>query len=339
MIATFGEILLRLTPPDNGMIQQMGSYDANFGGSEANVSISLANYNMPTKFVSALPDNELGKAAIFELSKYKVDTEFVRIQGKKMGLYFVEKGSSIRGSKVIYDREHSSFAELQPSDLDWNRVFEGVDRFHWSGIAPAVSQNCATVTLEAVRQAASMGIEISTDLNFRSSLWGYGKSADEVMPELLQHTTLMLGDPRSMEIMTGIKNPFEGDIKKQLDQLPAYYDTVFTKFPNLKWIATSLRTIVNDTHHRWMGVIYDGSTLHQSVEYDLYPLVDRVGGGDAFMAGLIYGRAKYNDPQQTINFATAASGIKHTISGDFNLVSVDDINDLLKRGGAGNISR
>ncbi|MEP2025917.1 MAG: sugar kinase [Reichenbachiella sp.] len=339
MIATFGEILLRLTPPDNGMIQQMGSYDANFGGSEANVAISLANFKIPTRFISALPDNDLGKAAIFELSKYKVDTNHVKIKGQKMGLYFVEKGSSIRGSKVIYDRENSSFARMQSSDLDWDKVFEGVERFHWSGIAPAVSQNCAAVTLEAVRQAAKAGIEISTDLNFRSSLWGYGKQAGEIMPQLLEHTSLMLGDPKSLEIMTGIKNPFEGDIKQQLDELPAYYDTVFAKFPNLKWIATSLRTIVNDTHHRWMGVIYDGNTLYQSVEYDLYPLVDRVGGGDAFMAGLIYGRAIYNDPQKTIDFATAASGIKHTISGDFNLVSVDDINALLARGGAGNISR
>ncbi|MCV9386854.1 sugar kinase [Reichenbachiella ulvae] len=339
MIATLGEILLRLTPPDNGMIQQMGSYDANFGGSEANVAISLANYKIPTRFISALPDNELGKAAIFELSKYKVDTRHVNIKGNKMGIYFVEKGSSIRGSKVIYDREHSAFARMTLEDIDWDHVFDGINWFHWSGIAPAVSQNCADVTLQAVQRAAAADIPISADLNYRASLWTYGKPSSEVMPELLDHTTLMLGDPKSLEIMTGIKNPFSGDIKEQLDDLPAYYDTVFARFPKLKYIATSLRTIVNDTHHRWMGVIYDGQKLYCSTEYDLYPLVDRVGGGDAFMAGLIYGCVQYDDPQKTIDFATAASGIKHTISGDFNLVSVQDVNDLLARGGAGNISR
>lgn len=339
MIATLGEILLRLTPPDNGMIQQMGSYDANFGGSEANVAISLANFKIPSRFISALPENDLGKAAEFELSKYKVDTNHIIIKGNKMGLYFVEQGSSIRRSKVIYDREHSSFAKLGIEDLSWESVFNDVDWFHWSGITPAVAGNCANVCSESIRRAAEAGISISTDLNYRSTLWGYGKNPKDVMPELLKETSLMLGDPKSLEIMAGIPNPFKGDIKQEMDGLPGYYNTVFDKFPKLKYIATSLRTIVNDTHHKWMGVIYDGKQLYTSVEYDLYPLVDRVGGGDAFMAGLIYGGMKFNDPQKTIDFATAASGIKHTISGDFNLVSVEEINSLLERGGAGNISR
>ncbi|WP_258103232.1 sugar kinase [Marinoscillum sp. MHG1-6] len=338
MIATLGEILLRLTPQDNGMIQQMGTYHANFGGSEANVAISLANFKVPTRFISALPDNDLGKAASFELSKYKVDTHHIPMNGNKMGLYFVQQGSSIRKSKVIYDRENSSFAKLKPTGLDWNRVFVGVDWFHWSGITPALSDNCAKVCLEAVKRASDAGITISTDLNYRSTLWKYGKTPYDIMPELLERTTLMLGDPRSLETMTGIPNPFKGDIKEQLDKLPDYYDLVFKKFPNLKYISTSLRTIINDTHHKWMGVIYDGTKLYQSKEYDLYPLIDRVGGGDAFMAGLIYGVVKYDDPQRTIDFATAASGIKHTISGDFNLVSVDDVQDLLESG-VGNISR
>jgi len=339
MIATLGEILLRLTPPDNGMIQQMGSYDANFGGSEANVAISLANFKIPTRFISALPDNELGKAAIFELSKYKVDTNHVNISGNKMGLYFVEQGSSIRRSKVIYDRENSAFAKMKATDVDWGHIFEEVDWFHWSGITPAVSENCSNVCSLALAKAAEAGITISTDLNHRASLWKYGKTPDQVMPYLLQHTSLMLGDPTSLELMTGIPNPFTGDIKEQLDDLPAYYNTVFEKFPKLKYIATSLRTIINDTHHKWMGVIYDGTKLYTSKEYDLYPIVDRVGGGDAFMAALIYGIVKFDDPQKTIDFATAGSGIKHTISGDFNLVSVSEILDLLERGGAGNISR
>jgi 2-dehydro-3-deoxygluconokinase len=339
MIASLGEILRRFTPPDHGMIQQMGSYDVNFGGSEANVAISLANFKIPTRFISALPDNDLGKAAMFELSKFRVDTNHVIVKGNKMGLYFVEQGSSIRRSKVIYDREHSAFAKLTKSDLDWDHVFDGVDWFHWSGISPAVSSNCAEVCLEAVKKAVELGIPISTDMNFRSSLWGYGKNPKDIMPELLQHTSLLLGDPKSLEIMAGIKNPFRGDIKEQLDQLPDYYDMVFTQFPKLKYISTSLRTIINDTHHKWMGVIYDGKKLYISTEYDLYPLVDRVGGGDAFMAGLVYGSVKFDDPQKTIDFATAASGIKHTISGDFNLVSVNEIMELLETGGRGNISR
>jgi 2-dehydro-3-deoxygluconokinase len=341
-VVTFGEIMLRLATPEFLRFSQATEYEATYGGGEANVAVSLANYGIDAAFVSALPNNDIGDAAMASLRKHNVITDFIQRSGDRVGIYFLESGAVSRGSKVIYDRANSSFAKMKKGSIDWNKVFEGVNWFHWTGITPAVSEGAAEVCLEACEAAAKKGITISTDLNFRNKLWKWGKTAGQVMTDLVKHCDIILGNEEDAEMVFGIKpegvNVTSGHVEG------AAYESVgkqlMAKFPKAKKAIITLRGSISASHNTWSGVLWNGKKLFEAPTYQITHIVDRVGGGDSFMGGLIYGLIKFpDDDQRALNFAVAASCLKHTIKGDFNLVTVDEVEKLMKGDGSGRVSR
>lgn len=341
-VITFGEIMLRLATPQNLRFSQAGSFDATFGGGEANVAVSLANYGIQVEFISRIPQNDIGEACIITLKKYGVGTNYVLRGGERLGIYFLEKGSVNRGSKVIYDRAHSAVNELKKSMIDWDKIFSDASWFHWTGITPAISQNTADVCLEAITKANEKGITISCDLNFRKNLWKYGKSAQEVMPEFVKYCDIVLGNEEDAEMTLGIK-PEGVDIKSGKLNRESYLSVskkIMKQFPGVKKVITTLRGSISADHNTWSGVLYNGKDFFEAPTYDITHIVDRVGGGDAFMGGLIYGFLTYkNDDQKVLNFAVAASCLKHTIYGDFNLVTVEEVEKLMSGDASGRVSR
>ena len=341
-VITFGEIMLRLATPQNLRFSQAGSFDATFGGGEANVAVSLANYGIQVEFISRIPQNDIGEACIITLKKYGVGTNYVLRGGERLGIYFLEKGSVNRGSKVIYDRAHSAVNELKKSMIDWDKIFSDASWFHWTGITPAISQNTADVCLEAITKANEKGITISCDLNFRKNLWKYGKSAQEVMPEFIKYCAIVLGNEEDAEMTLGIK-PEGVDIKSGKLNRESYLSVskkIMKQFPGVKKVITTLRGSISADHNTWSGVLYNGKDFFEAPTYDITHIVDRVGGGDAFMGGLIYGFLTYkNDDQKALNFAVAASCLKHTIYGDFNLVTVEEVEKLMSGDASGRVSR
>ncbi|MFP4060466.1 MAG: PfkB family carbohydrate kinase [Bacteroidales bacterium] len=341
-VVTFGEIMLRLSTPGYERFIQATSFDVNYGGGEANVAVSLANYGIPVDFVTRLPENDIGKACESMLKKYNVGTGKIIYGGERLGIYFLETGAVARGSKVVYDRAYSSIASIEPGMIDWDKVFEGVTWFHWTGITPAISEGTAKVCLEAIKAANVKGITVSTDLNFRKNLWKYGKKASEVMPELVEGCDVILGNEEDAEKVFGIK-PEGVDVTKGHVEAAAYESVckqLMDRFPRAKKVIVTLRGSLSASHNTWSGVLWNGKKLYQAPEYNITHIVDRVGGGDSFMGGLIYGLLTYkDDDQKALNFAVAASCLKHTIQGDFNLVTVKEVETLMGGDASGRVSR
>lgn len=341
-VVTFGEIMLRLSTPGYERFVQSTQFDINYGGGEANVAVSLANYGIPVDFVSRLPKNDIGQACAMSLRKFGVGIENLVWGGERLGIYFLETGAVARASKVIYDRAYSSIATIQPGMINWDKVFEGVTWFHWTGITPAIAEGTAKVCLEAIKAANVRGITVSTDLNFRKNLWKYGKKASEVMPELVEGCDVILGNEEDAEMVFGIK-PQGVDVTKGHVDAAAYQsvcEQLMHRFPRAKKVIVTLRGSVNANHNTWSGVLWDGKQLFKAPDYDITHIVDRVGGGDSFMGGLIYGLLTYTgDDQKALNFAVAASCLKHTIPGDFNLVTVDEVEKLMGGDASGRVSR
>lgn len=343
-VVTFGEIMLRLATPGYLRFTQAGEFTATFGGGEANVAVSLSNYGVPTDFVTRLPENDIAKACVMDLRKYGVGTSNIIYGGDRVGIYFLETGAVARASKVVYDRAHSAISEIKPGMVDWEKVFEGAQWFHWTGITPALSQGAADACLEAIQVANKMGITVSCDLNYRKNLWKYGKKASEVMPALVEGCDVILGNEEDAEKVFGIK-PEGFDVTATAGEVNAQeFESVCTqmmkRFPRAKKVIITLRGSINANHNTWGGVLYDGSKLFASRRYDITHIVDRVGGGDSFMGGLIYGLITYTgDDQKALEFAVAASCLKHTIYGDFNMVSVDEVEKLMGGDASGRVSR
>ena len=342
-VVTFGEIMLRLATPGNLRFTQAGEYTATFGGGEANVAVSLANYGLSPEFVTRVPRNDIAESCLRELHKYGVGTSYVVYGGERLGIYFLETGAVARPSKVVYDRTHSAVADIRPGMIDWDSVLSGADWFHWTGITPALSQGAADVCLEAVRAANRLGVTVSTDLNFRKNLWKYGKTAAEVMPALVEGCDIILCNEEDAEQVFGIK-PEGFDAAATGGRVDAAgFESVcrqlMERFPRAKKVIVTLRGSVNANHNTWSGVLWNGGRLLQAPTYDITHIVDRVGGGDSFMGGLIYGLLTFGDDQRALDFATAASCLKHTIYGDFNLVTVSEVEALMKGDGSGRVSR
>ena len=343
-VVTFGEIMLRLATKDYLRFTQSTEYSATFGGGEANVAVSLANYGIDASFVTRLPENDIAKACVMDLRRYGVDTSNIVYGGDRMGIYFLETGAVARGSKVVYDRANSAIAEVKPGMIDWEKVFAGADWFHWTGITPALSQGAADVCAEAIAAARKLGLTVSCDLNYRKKLWKYGKKAGDIMPDLVAGCDIILGNEEDAEKVFGIK-PENFDVTKDGTEMAAskyrsVCEQLYQKFPQAKKIIITLRGSINANHNTWGGVLYDGKTLFESKRYDITHIVDRVGGGDSFMGGLIYGLLTYaGNDQRALEFAVAASALKHTIYGDFNMVTTDEVEKLMDGDASGRVSR
>jgi 2-dehydro-3-deoxygluconokinase len=341
-VVTFGEIMLRLSTPDYQRFSQATSFGATFGGGEANVAVSLANYGLDAEFVSRLPKNDIAQACIMDLHKHDVKTDNMLFGGERLGIYFLETGAVARPSKVIYDRAYSSISQIEPGMVNWEKVFENAQWFHWTGITPALSQGAADAVKEAIAVANKMGVTVSTDLNFRKNLWKYGKKASEVMPELVAGCDVILGNEEDADMVFGIK-PEGVDVTSGHVDAKAFESVctqLMKKFPRAKKVIITLRGSINANHNTWSGVLWDGKQLFKAPDYNITHIVDRVGGGDSFMGGLVYGLISYpGDDQKALNFAVAASCLKHTIHGDFNLVTVAEVENLMKGDGSGRVSR
>ena len=345
-VVTFGEIMLRLSPPGFLRFSQTNSFDIIYGGGESNVAVSLANYGVPVRFVTRIPENDIGQSAKMEMRKRGVETEFMIYGGDRLGIYFLETGAVSRGSKVVYDRAHSAMSEIQTGMIDWDKAFDGVEWFHWTGITPAISQSAADACLEAVKIAHKKGITISTDLNYRAKLWKYcdNSQRENIMTELTSYCDIILGNEEDAEMHFDIK-PEGIDVTTQGHQVkPEVFLSVckqmMKKFPRAKKIIISLRGSISASYNTWAGILYDGKNMYESKQYQITNIVDRVGGGDSFMAGLIYALLNYpNEDQRALDFSVAASCLKHTIKGDVNLVTVQEIEKLMDGDVSGRVNR
>ena len=340
-VVTFGEIMLRLSPPGFQRFAQARSFDVVYGGGEANVAVSLAEFGIPADFVTRLPANDIGEACHAFLRSTGVGTGKIVRGGERLGIYYLEMGAVQRGSKVVYDRANSSLATIASGMIDWQSVFTGATWFHWTGITPAVSAGAAAVCLEAVQVARKMGLTVSCDLNYRKNLWKWGKKAAEVMPELVSFSDIAIGNEEDAEKVFGIKAP---DVnvtagKVEADAYLYVAKELSARFPSLRSISFTLRGSVNASHNTWSGVLWDQGNFYTAPQFDITHIVDRVGGGDAFSAGLIYGLLTYPEKQKALNFAVAASCLKHTIFGDFNMVTVGEVEQLMAGDGSGRVSR
>ena len=340
-IVTFGEIMLRLSTPGHRRFVQADRFDASYGGGEANVAVSLAGFGQPARFVTRLPDNDLGRSALAELRKHNVDTSQIAFGGDRLGIYFLETGAVSRPSKVVYDRSHSSMATIGSGIIDWDRVFDDASWFHWTGITPALSQGAADACREAIESARRHGVTVSCDLNYRARLWKYGKEAGEVMEPLVEGCDVLLGNEEDADKVFGIQA--EGVDVTAGSVHSSGYESVarrlHERFDRVKKVIITLRGSVSASHNTWSGILWNGRTLHTAATYEITHIVDRVGGGDAFMAGLIYGLTVYEDDQSALDFAVAASCLKHTIPGDFNLVTVAEVERLAGGDRSGRVLR
>ncbi len=337
MIICFGEIMLRLSPPNNLRFAQASNLEMNFGGSESNVAVSLAQLEIASKYISRVPDNDLGHAALNGLKQYGVDVSASVFGGQRLGLYFLESGVGRRGSKVIYDRANSGMATLEPGMIDWKILFKNASWFHWSGITPAISQSAADAMEEALIIADAMGVKISCDLNYRANLWKYGKSPAEIMPNLTQHCDVLVGDGDAFKLF--YSHPLS-DVNTALEQqLIAHSSQLTAKFSKLKIVAMTARQGYSASHNTYQGFIFDTQNVYSSKVYDIPDILDRIGGGDAFMAGLIYGLTQNNSSQNIVEFATAAATLKHYVHGDMNLCTVAEVESLMSGNLGGRVKR
>jgi 2-dehydro-3-deoxygluconokinase len=341
-VVTFGEIMMRLSPPGFLRFGQARFFDVVYGGGEANVAVALANFGVPVDYVTRLPANDLGDACVQFLRQYGVGVDKIVRGGERLGIYFLEMGAVQRGSKVVYDRANSAIATIQSGMIDWRQVFADADWFHWTGITPAISAGTAGVCLEAVHTAKEMGLTVSCDLNYRKKLWKWGKTPGEVMPELVGHCDVAIGNEEDADKVFGIRAP-ETDVTTGVVEADKYRyvcEGLAKRFPNLKTIAITLRGSISASHNTWSGVLWANEEFYTAPTYDITHIVDRVGGGDSFMGGLIYGLRTYaGDHQAALNFAVAASCLKHSIFGDFNLVTVAEVEKLMGGDVSGRVSR
>jgi len=339
-IISFGEIMLRLKPLNFERFFQSPLLEATFGGGEANVAVSLSNFGMNVSYVTVLPSNDIGNSCIAELRRFNVDTSFIVHRPGRMGIYFLENGSNQRASKVIYDRTDSSIALAKLGDIDWKKIFDGATWFHITGITPAISASAAELSIESVKVARGQGITVSCDFNYRANLWKYGKSAIEVMSDLVKHVDVGIANEEDCQKSLGIKVDVavnKGELN--IEQYRNLSKKVLDKFPNMKMIAITLRESKSADHNSWSACINDRNNFYLSHKYEIYDIVDRVGGGDAFSGGLIYGLNKYENKEDALNFAVAASCLKHSISGDFNRVSVAEVEKLMGGDASGRVQR
>ena len=339
-VLTFGEIMLRLKAPGVERLFQTPMLEATFGGGEANVAVSLANFGMDAAYCTVLPNNAIGQACVAELRRFGVDTSRVQYGEGRMGVYYLEPGANQLPSKVVYDRADSAIALAGPGDIDWERAFAGVEWFHITGITPAISESAMRLSLESVKAAKALGITVSCDLNYRKNLWKYGKKASEVMGELARYVDVAIANEEDVQKALGIT--VDVDVESgQLDRAKyrALGDKVLAAYPHMKMIAITLRESHSADWNGWAACLNDGESFYESKKYEIRDIVDRVGGGDSFAGGLIYGLNTYSDRQQALEFAVAASCLKHSIIGDFNRVGVDDVVKLAGGDGTGRVQR
>ena len=337
-IVTLGELMLRLTPPGNGRFVQTDVLNLEFGGAEANVAVSLANYGHQACFVSKLPCHEIGQAAVNSLRRYGVDTSFIARGGERVGIYFQETGSAMRPGKVIYDRARSAIAEASPEDFDFDAVFDGADWFHWTGITPALSDKAAELVRLACEAAKRHLVTVSCDLNFRAKLWTSDR-AREVMTPLMEYVDVCIGNEEDAQKCLGFVP--DADVEGGKTEAEGYKG-IFRKMVDrfgFKYAATTLRESFSASHNGWKALIYDGKEFYESKRYEIEPIVDRVGGGDAFSGGLIHGLLTMGSMKEALDFAVAASALKHTIPGDFNLASIQEVESLAAGNASGRIRR
>lgn len=337
---TFGEIMLRLKSPGHERFFQSPMLEATFGGGEANVAVSLANYGQDVGFLSVLPKNAIGDECVKELRRFGVDTSRIVRGGERLGIYYLETGANQRPSKVVYDRAYSSIAMAKPGDIDWDKALEGVEWFHITGITPAISESAMELSLESVKEAKKRGITVSCDLNYRKNLWKYGKKASEVMRELAKYVDVAIANEedvqKSLEITTDV-NVESGELDRS--KYKALGDKVLAAYPDMKMIAITLRESKSADWNGWAACLNDREHFYESKRYEIRDIIDRVGGGDSFAGGLIYGLNSYESRQQALEFAVAASCLKHSIDGDFNRVDVDEVEKLMGGDGTGRVQR
>lgn len=337
---TFGELMLRLSPVDKEVLMQTPNLVATFGGAEANVAVSLANYGGDIRYVTALPENPIADAAIRGLRGLGIDTSFIRRSGERVGVYYTEPGASMRPSKVIYDRAYSSISMVEPRDFDWAAIFDGASWFHTTGITPALSKGAADVTLEAVKAAKDIGLTVSCDLNYRKTLWKWGKEPSEVMSELVGYVDILIANEEDCQKCLGIEldvNVLSGRL--DTSKYEALAARVMERYPNISKLAVSLRESVSADWNNWSVVMATGDGFFVSKKYEIRDIVDRIGGGDAFSAGLIWGLNNLDGSQAAVEFAAAASALKHTIYGDYNRVSLVDVQNLAGGDASGRVQR
>ena len=337
-IVTLGEIMLRLSPEGNRRFVQVDSFDVIWGGGEANVAVSCANYGHNAYFVSKLPKHEIGQAAVNALRRYGVNTDFIARGGDRVGIYYCETGASMRPSKVIYDRAHSAIAEAKPEDFDFAAIMEGADWFHWSGITPAISDAAAELTRLACEAAKRHGVTVSVDLNFRKKLWTTEK-AQQVMRPLMKYVDVCIGNEEDAELCLGFKP--DADVEAGETSAEGYrgiFRAMAEEF-GFKYVVSTLRESFSATHNGWKAMIYNGTDFYESRRYDINPIVDRVGGGDSFSGGLIHGLLTMSTQGEALEFAVAASALKHTVPGDFNLVSIAEVEALAGGNANGRVQR
>lgn len=342
-VVTFGEIMVRLGAPDYLKLIQATQFDVSYAGAEANVAVSLANYDVETDYITCLPNNPIAERCIMELRGHKVGVDHIQRSGKRMGILYLETGSNARPSKVYYDREDSSIAMVKEGSIDWEEILKDATWFHWTGITPALSDNAAKECLKAIQTANGLGVTVSCDINYRGNLWKYGKMAAEVMPEMLEGSDIILGNEEDCEKVFGIK-PQNFDAEKtggDVDQssFKSVCEQMMKRFTRCKKMVVTLRGAINANHNTWGGVLYNGKELLTSRRYDITDIVDRVGGGDSFMGALIYGLQHYDDDQTALEFAVAASCLKHTIKGDFNWATKEEVENLMNVDVSGRVKR
>ncbi|WP_209404877.1 sugar kinase [Pseudozobellia sp. WGM2] len=330
-LITFGEVMMRLSPPGYSKFAQATSLELVYGGGEANVAISCAYLGMKASHVTRFPNNALGKAATQFLRKHWLSTEHVIYGGNMLGKYFLEKGAAHRSSEVIYEREGSAFSLIEPSMIDWQKALKGADWFHWTGITPAISEGAAKCCLEAIKTANKMGVKVSGDINSRDNMWKYGKTMQEVMPELVQNCDVVITSSRGIHEMFGVAAPedkFREASKKLMD-----------KFPKIKKVVGKTRKSISASHQQIQGKMWNGEEYIKTEILNITPVIDRVGTGDAFASGLIYGLLHYDNDLQALNFASAACALKHTVPGDVNMVSLENVTSLMEGDTSGAIKR
>ena len=328
-VITFGEIMMRLSTPGFARFTQVDSLNVLYAGSEANVASSLSHFGISAAHVTRFPQNDLGHAATQTLQRYGVDTQFIIYGPERMGVYFLENGAMHRASRIVYDRFNSAFAHIEPGMIDWENILKDASWFHWTGITPAISQGAADVCYEAIQVARKNNLTVSGDINYRRNLWQYGKTAREIMPALIESTDVIVSGIADIENCVGISG----------DTFEAACAAFKKAYPNMKKVATTERNSISSSHNKLKGLLWSGKQLFQSKEYDLTHIVDRVGAGDAFMAGLIYGMINKKDDASTIEFATAAGAFKHSVEGDVNVASAEEIETLVKGENIGKLLR
>ena len=342
-VVTFGEIMVRLGAPDYLKLIQANRFDVGYAGAEANVAVSLANYGLETDYITCLPDNPIAECCIMDLRGHKVGVDHIQRTGKRMGILYLETGSNARPSKVYYDRENSSIATVEPGSIDWEVILKNATWFHWTGITPALSANAASECLKAIKTANELGVIVSCDINYRGNLWKYCKTAAEVMPDMVAGSDIILGNEEDCEKVFGIK-PKDFDAAKTNGNVNqgcflSVCQQMMERFPRCKKMVVTLRGAINANYNTWGGVLYNGKELIESRRYEITNIVDRVGAGDSFMGGLIFGMLYYEDSQKALDFATAASCLKHTIQGDYNYTRIPEVETLMMGNTSGRVQR